>query len=357
MAEFTADTAQLESIAGQLKSLGSHIDGVASQVYSTSQGVGSLKSLKNKGYVGMIHDVRTSLRTIADDTSLMSSRLSQTAEAYAQTEDRVVGIFTLQGVSGKTAHEIWGSPAYFKDQSLWGVVKKAFGDIVIDDWEVLSPVLPNSEDIRDVSQVIEDFHRWRATKGSDIAKDIYKKASAIPGLKELLKSIVKDANEKVSDYENVLYGVLNPTNIDALAKGADSFAGLLGFDWIGKVATRAKNQTDYYNEKGAKQVAEGHVVEGIFTAVGGSLLAFGDMAIDTSVKTLKWVVKEHPVVKAVMELPGVKQVVDVQTKITKKITKAFTGKAYETVADAVFGSIGDGVKGVFDRFTNWGRKK
>ena len=93
MAEFMADTAQLESIAGQLKSLGSQIDGVASRVYGTSQGVGSLKSLKNKGYGGMIHDVRTSLRSLADETAMMSGRMTQIASAYEHTETIVSSTF------------------------------------------------------------------------------------------------------------------------------------------------------------------------------------------------------------------------------------------------------------------------
>lgn len=351
MAEFTADTAQLESIAGQLKSLGSHIDGVASRVYSTGQGVGGLKSLKNKGYVGMIHDVRTSLRSLADETTMMSDRMAQIASAYARSETKVSASFLVGATATDSNANPSGGATDGSGGSIWDVLRDSMGEYIDSIFD----------DARETSGLIEDFHRWRATKGSDIVEAIYEEAGKIPGLGGVLEGVLKDCvddfNKKGADWENVLYGALNPTNIDALGKGASSFASLLGFGWVSKVAKRLDDQSNYYTEKGSRQIAEGHIVQGITTAVGGNILAFADMAYDTSVKTLKWVVKDNPAVQAVMKLPGVKQIVDVQTKVTNKVTKALTGKEYDTIGDAIRGSIGDGVKSAFDRLTNWGRKQ
>lgn len=347
MAEFIADIAQLESIAGQLKSLGSHIDGVASRVYSTSQGVSTLKSLKNKGYVGMIHDVRSSLRSLADETTMISGRMTQIASTYAHVEMKVSATFHTAAAADGMIPDSMGGVKGVPNGSIWDVIRNSTGeeiDTIFDD-------------AHDFSDWIENFHLWRSTKGSNIIQSLYKEAEKIPGLSDILKYYVDEFNEKGTDWENVLYGVLNPTNIDALGKSANSFASLLGFGWISNVATRLDNQSHYYNDKGARQIAEGHIVQGITTAIGGNIIAFADMAIDTSVKTLTWVVKDNPAVKAVMELPVIKHIVDLKNIATKKITKAFTGKTYKTIADAVFGSIGDGVKGAFDRFTNWGRRK
>lgn len=338
MADFAADPSQIGASAGAIKKVASRIDGAASSVYSTSQGIGGIKSLKNKGYVTKVNNVRSSLRKIADETGTMSSRLSQIADKYSRCETTVrrnfsdtvyhSGVFSESSkatlIHNETARDTTGDPVAppkppYEPEEIWDYIKRTIG-----------------AEVKDASELTELFHWWRATTGKEIVESIYGWAEGIPQLKNVIKMIVDDANKTVKDYEAVLYTVLNITNPNTWAQGGQAFLNQLGFGWVTGVADRLKRQTDYYVETGAKQIREGHFFQGVTTAIGGSLLAFGDMAVNTCFKTARTVVKR---------VPGVKTV----TKWVNRVTEAATGKSAKKWVDTGLGSVGTWLRSGFER--------
>lgn len=322
MAEFTADTAQLESIAGQLKSLGSHIDGVASRVYSTGQGVGGLKSLKNKGYVGMIHDVRTSLRSIADDAALMSKRLAQISNAYVSNEIEVSGVFAntaiISSVESNNMMHSTGKP-HVLDESIGADIIKGALDAYDEARGVETP-----------GEFIDWFHRLRAGVGGKFVDAAVNEAKKYPLIGSTMEYWIDYANKKAKKYETIAKGFFNPKNIDEIAAGFSTFSSeALGIPDFAKIS----NKYDLRNNSRIKTANEliQHEFEsqGRAYAFAGMALTIGEIITDTSFQAARFAYK--------FLNPGAGQTI----KAVNHLVGVLTGKGAEDWIDAGLGSVGN----------------
>ena len=319
------------------------LDEVSDEIWSIAGSVSKNETLNHLGYAAMIREAGSAVERHATDTMQTANTLSSVIQLYRSYEDRVIQ------ASGETSDAGNAIGAVIKSPAL-GFLKRRRRPKSIADYIALLGAVPSAslsdafkkgldetiESLRkapgELTDLFERFRFWRSSKGSEMVQDVYRYlGEKCPPLKNLFEGIVDDYNKKLTNYENMVVGVLNPTNIDALARGGKAFADEVGVGWIAGVGKRLKKQTDFYVERGAKQIAEGHVAKGILTGIGGPLVAFGDMVVDTTVKTAKMAAKKVPVIGTAF-------------KVANGVAKALSGSTVEELVDKGIGSIGNGIK-------------
>ena len=307
MAVFTADTAQLESIAGQLKSLGSQIDGVASRVYGTSQGINDIKSLKNKGYGGMIYGVRSSLHSLADETTMMSDRMAQIANTYASTEMTIRTEFAPRPLPGQVESMSGVAAAMNMSSDESTIVKGA-----IDAYNDL-------KNIRDANDLVEWFHRLRAGVGNDFLQYITKWSEEVPIIGSAIGSTIKYWGEKarksLEKYENVIKILLGKYKFEfksideCFDKVSEIASDLLGIPDLRKLSRKFQNRADEIAKRVKKMTKEGHKLQAYAYLATSGLLTVAGFVNETGTEFAKSLAKilipgADPLMKGINDVVG-----------------------------------------------------
>lgn len=361
MGYFAADLEAMESVVSALTHIQGELDELADTTWLIATSVSQNKTLNDFNYTTKVRDASTSIEMHGTSASEMASKLNAVVELYRaydakvsetisdfsiSTSDfeskmpRIVGwVFESNrphyaSMGALVTGAVQNAMDAAREEDSSQAFEDAFKKGIKDTWEQLKAAP------EELDKLIKHGRAWRSAKGGEIVEGLFDLAGTVhPGLRFALEKVVADKNKKVTNYENMVSGFLHPTDIDVLARGAESFADELGFGWVPGVCKRLDERKNQYIERGTKQILEGQVAKGVVTALGGSLLAFGDAAVDTMVKTAKWVVKA--------DMPGVKEVL----KVVNGFTEYKTGSTAEDLVDKVCGSVGSGLKRAFDWFT------
>lgn len=268
MSEFSVSYAGLEDAYSQLGAITQRLGGISSDLHQTASKVGGIKSLANKGYRDKIVACARNANTTAEKVSRQAYNLSEIGRLYSRTEKKVLS----------TLSEVVSPENGFSADSDQLAKSALEGHQAINFAPSVGEAIVESiaDPAHNTLNFIDEFHYWRSTYGK---KWIDEHSIKSP----ILDEFIDGANKMIGQYEDLAHAIINPTNPEALKKGAEAVAGIFGFGEVVKLYNRYHNIQNAVETRAQRELDAGHKGKYVAQMLVGSTLTFGQMAVDSVV--------------------------------------------------------------------------
>ena len=233
MADFSVDYDGIQNVITEQERMAKVFSQNADQLFKIMSSVGLNPSLSKKGYAKKLWTAYSNISNRQGNIAILSSALSKINDTYLNCENKVIqemedDVITENGFSKKTAKIADKAERKSKKTVEKETQKKTLGERFYESFEEstkgnakqVSNIINGAQDIRENAGKArtENFLGWLEDEGvPEIIVDKIREKGA-------------EINDIITNYEDVVYGVLNWHSTEGRYRGSSGLVSLFGFD-------------------------------------------------------------------------------------------------------------------------------
>lgn len=233
MADFSVDYDGIQNVIAEQERMAKVFSQNADHLFKIMNSVGWNPSLSKKGYTKKLWSAYSNIANRQGNIGILSSALSKINDTYLNCENKVIQemedeIITENGFSKQSTKIADKAEKKSKKTVKKETQKKTFKERFDESFEEstkgsakqVSKIINGSQDIRENAgkAAAENFLGWLKDEGvpETLVDKIREKGGEI--------------NNLITNYEDVVYGVLNCNSVEGRYRGSSGLVSLFGFD-------------------------------------------------------------------------------------------------------------------------------